>query len=91
MRLQDGARSLQYAAFFADCQHELSAVTSGMRAVLVHNLVWVGQGSAPRPSKVSTAVRAELREALKAWEADLAAGGQQKRIAFSLGKCHLKC
>jgi hypothetical protein len=87
MLLQDSARSLQYAAFFADCHHELSAVTSGMRLVLVYNLVWVGQGSAPEPCAVSTAVRTELRAALQAWEADLAAGGQQKRIAFLLGEC----
>lgn len=43
---QESDRSLQFAAFFADCEHELSPVTRGMRLVLAYNLVWVGQEGA---------------------------------------------
>jgi hypothetical protein len=35
--LQDSASSLQYAAFFADCEHELTPLTRGMRLVLTYN------------------------------------------------------
>eukprot|EP00198_Chlamydomonas_reinhardtii_P006327 XP_001695663.1 predicted protein [Chlamydomonas reinhardtii] len=33
------AAVLQYAAFYADCEHELSEVESGLRVVLAYNLV----------------------------------------------------
>jgi hypothetical protein len=76
---------MQYAAFFADCEHELSPITSGLRLVLVYNLVWVGEGPA-RTLRASSEVQAQLKEARTAWEADLAAGGKQTRIAFLLGR-----
>jgi len=84
--LQDSATSLQYAAFFADCEHELSSITSGMRLVLVYNLVWVGAlGTAPRLYKTSPA-EVKLSRALTAWQAEIDAGGRQKRIALLLGE-----
>jgi hypothetical protein len=53
---QGSERTLQYAAFFADCEHELSPISSGMRLVLVYNLVWVGQpGQAPKLHRESPA------------------------------------
>lgn len=83
---QDSSSSLQYAAFFADCEHELSAVLTGTRLVLVYNLVWVGEAAdAPRLPHKSPA-QLKLQEALQAWEDELAAGGRQRRIAFLLGE-----
>jgi len=38
----------QYAAFYADCKHELKKVTSGHRVCLVYNLVKTGSGRQPR-------------------------------------------
>ena len=56
----------QYMAFYADCQHELKAVTSGHRLCLVYNLVKVGTG--PRPSAVDSSVALrQLRSAAEAW------------------------
>jgi hypothetical protein len=38
-----------FAAFYADCVHEVLPVTSGYRLVLVYNLVWHGRGGLPEP------------------------------------------
>ena len=89
--MQDSANSVQYAAFYADCEHELSPITSGMRLVLVYNLVWVG-APADKPLLDSKTpddperTDMRLQQALQAWEDDIAAGGQQKRIALLLGE-----
>jgi hypothetical protein len=85
--LQGSDRTLQYAAFFADCEHELSPISSGMRLVLVYNLVWAGPaGDAPKLYKRSPA-EVQLARALKAWEAELedADGDAQGRMAVQLG------
>jgi len=61
-------------------------VLTGMRLVLVYNLVWVGDAAnAPRLYRKSPA-EVELNAAVKAWEADIKGGGTQKRIALLLGK-----
>ena len=36
---QDSGEQLSYTAFFADCDHELEPLTSGLRLVLAYNLV----------------------------------------------------
>ena len=57
-----------------------------MRLVLVYNLVWVGQpGQAPKLHRESPA-EVQLTRALNAWEADLADGSTQTRIALLLGE-----
>lgn len=92
--LQGSDSNLQYAAFFADCEHELSPITTGLRLVLVYNLVWVGEGPM-RTLRAGSEVQAQLKRACKAWEAELAGppvrGGKQTHIAFLLGKAHLTC
>lgn len=55
-----------YAAFYADCKHELQKVESGHRICLVYNLVKVGFGSRPRASD-STSVLKKLTAAASAW------------------------
>lgn len=40
---------IAFAAFYADCVHEVLPVTSGCRATLVFNLVRSGKGKAPEP------------------------------------------
>ncbi len=40
---------LAFAAFYADCTHEVLPVTSGNRLVLVYNLLRKGTGSPPQP------------------------------------------
>lgn len=58
---------LAWAAFYADCTHELVAVESGVRAVLVFNLVRAqgGLGAPVRDAEV-----AEVESALTAWESE---------------------
>jgi predicted 2-oxoglutarate/Fe(II)-dependent dioxygenase YbiX len=40
---------LAWAAFYADCAHEVLPITSGCRLVLVYNLLRPGKGRLPRP------------------------------------------
>ena len=44
-----GMTGFHYAAFYADCQHELCEVTRGYRMCLVYNLVYSGSGARPVP------------------------------------------
>jgi hypothetical protein len=76
---------VQYAACFADCQHELTKVQRGRRLVLAYNLVWTSEQAAPA-APGSAAARA-LLAAVQQWEAELAAGGRRRRLAFALGGC----
>jgi hypothetical protein len=85
--LQASASTFQFAAFFADCEHELLPISAGRRLVLVYNLTWEGAGSAPHAPDGSQA--AALAAAVRAWEAELTAGGGQKRLALPLGGCLL--
>ena len=60
-----GCTNFFYAAFYADCQHELKPVTKGYRLCLVYNLVYQGSGDSPVPAdneeSVSTVVSAMRR------------------------------
>lgn len=57
----------QFAAFYADCNHELKRVTSGHRLCLVYNLVQVASyGSRPRASGRSKQIR-RLKAAASKW------------------------
>ncbi len=44
---------IPYAAFFADCDHEIKPVTSGYRLALVYNLVQSGKGKALKSVRLS--------------------------------------
>ena len=58
MAAQQAWRSFAYAAFYADCQHEIKPVTSGYRVALTYNLCWTS--SAASPTQLPTAqARAE--------------------------------
>lgn len=43
------ANDLSFAAFYADCVHEVRPVTAGYRLTLIYNLLRQGGGSAPTP------------------------------------------
>jgi hypothetical protein len=45
----DEPSEIAYAAFYADCVHEVLPVTAGCRATLVFNLVPKNRGAAPSP------------------------------------------
>jgi predicted 2-oxoglutarate/Fe(II)-dependent dioxygenase YbiX len=50
--------NVQYAAFYADCQHEITPVTSGYRVCLVYNLAIAQQKTQPSAPVNSQAVDA---------------------------------
>jgi hypothetical protein len=52
---KDSEFQLQYAAFYADCQHEIKPVTEGHRVCLVYNLVAAGKKQ-PAPPENAPAV-----------------------------------
>jgi hypothetical protein len=45
-----GCVNYHYAAFYADCQHEIKTVTEGYRLCLIYNLLYTGTGSTPVPA-----------------------------------------
>jgi hypothetical protein len=49
----DGVDQVGYAAFFADCKHEVRPVTAGYRLTLIYNLIRTGAGSLPKPADYS--------------------------------------
>lgn len=57
--------SLQWAAFYADCQHEVRPLLQGHRAVLVYSLVRPGQ-PLPEPPQIGPTIE-ELRAVLGDW------------------------
>ena len=65
----DSASKIFYAAFFADCRHELRPVTSGLRLCLIYNLVHSGSTPAPSPADHSQAVP-RVVQAVKSWNDD---------------------
>jgi hypothetical protein len=68
---QEGSSSFgsQYAAFYADCKHELKKVTSGHRLCIVYNLVKVGLGMLPRVADNSSLLK-RLNAAASHWAAE---------------------
>ena len=65
----DSASKIFYAAFFADCRHELRPVTSGLRLCLIYNLVHANSAPAPSPADHSQAV-SRIVQAVRNWDAD---------------------
>lgn len=61
-----------FAAFYADCVHEVLPVTSGCRLALVFNLVRRGAGATPQPPDYGTE-RERLGALLADWRNDPAA------------------
>ncbi len=60
-----------FAAFYADCVHEVLPVVSGTRLALVYNLLRPGRGQLPQPPNY-TAEQARLAALLQAWRGALA-------------------
>ena len=58
-----------FAAFYADCQHEVLPVTSGCRLTLIYNLLRGEPGDLPRPPSYD-AERGRLAELLRRWAED---------------------
>ena len=62
----DDPAEVAFAAFYADCVHEVLPVTNGCRLILVYNLVRRGRGRAPEPPDY-TAEQARVTKLLRSW------------------------
>ena len=68
---QGNAFKTQYAAFYADCEHEIEPVTSGFRVCLVYNLATAGKQQPSAPENAGAAAQAgELLRELFAESSD---------------------
>jgi predicted 2-oxoglutarate/Fe(II)-dependent dioxygenase YbiX len=61
-----------FAAFYADCVHEVLPITSGCRLTLVYNLRRQGRGQLPEPPNYATE-QARVTALIQQWSADKAA------------------
>lgn len=66
---QEDPAEVSYAAFYADCRHEVKPVTAGHRLALVFNLVRPKTKRLPKPPHYEPAI-ARLAEALDGWNND---------------------
>jgi hypothetical protein len=74
-----------FAAFYADCVHEVLPVTSGYRMVLVYNLLRQGRGRLPQPPSY-VKEQSGLVALLQRWSASKAAPDDEtpEKLAFPL-------
>ena len=79
MRCTDPSEA-EYAAFYADCLHEVLPVTSGCRLSLVYNLLRKGKGRAPRPPSYDREMAA-LSQLLRRWGDEQAEGAEDTEEA----------
>ncbi|KAG1672198.1 hypothetical protein FOA52_002898 [Chlamydomonas sp. UWO 241] len=63
---------IRYCTFFADCEHALSAVTSGLHLVLAYNLVRTEPMSSGGGGDGGGAQVEEVHKAVRAWAAEAA-------------------
>lgn len=81
----DEPSEIAFAAFYADCVHEVLPVTSGCRATLVYNLARTGKGAAPKPPDYAgeAAAAAAL---LRRWAdgADAGSNGEPMKLIYPL-------
>lgn len=74
----EGAGEIRYAAFYADCEHEVRPIRSGFRVGLVFNLIRRGGKLAPPDER--PAVRAAA-ECLREWATG---GGAPRKLVYLL-------
>ena len=68
-----------WAAFYADCVHEVLPVTSGCRLVLVYNLLRKGKGRLPRPPSYERETAA-LGQLMRRWCDEQAPASEDRPI-----------
>jgi predicted 2-oxoglutarate/Fe(II)-dependent dioxygenase YbiX len=76
---------IAFAAFYADCVHEVRPVTAGHRVALVYNLVRHGRGAPPAPPHYA-AEEAAVTKLLGAWTDALRSpkGGEPQKVVYPL-------
>ena len=63
----DDPAEVAFAAFYADCVHEVLPITEGCRLVLIYNLVRRARGRAPEPPDYA-AEQAQVTALLRRWQ-----------------------
>jgi len=80
----DDPAEAAFAAFYADCVHEVLPVTDGYRITLVYNLVRGGRGRLPEPPDYDTQ-QARAAELLAAWRNEPPeAEGRSEKLVYLL-------
>ena len=76
---------IAFAAFYADCVHEVLPVTAGYRLALVYNLVRPGRGGPPEPPHYAAQENA-VADLLRQWTEALRSpgGGKPKKLIYPL-------
>lgn len=72
-----------FAAFYADCQHEVRPVTSGCRLVLIYNLIRHGPGRLPEPPAYD-AEQEQVEQLLGRWASDASAAAPESDSSRTL-------
>ncbi len=82
IRFDDPAQqyAVQYAAFYADCEHEVKPLRSGYRLCLVYNLVLSGSSPQKLQAPDFASQTKQLTSLLQKWKASK----QTKKLAFGL-------
>lgn len=68
---REDAGEIGYAAFYADCLHEVRPVTTGCRLTLVYNLIRTGKGKRPLPPD-HTQQQEGITKLLRPWDDQIA-------------------
>ncbi|NDZ18985.1 hypothetical protein C7T35_21950 [Variovorax sp. WS11] len=84
LRCQDPSEAA-FAAFYADCVHEVLPVTSGCRLALVYNLLRSGRSRLPKPPSYETE-QARVAALLQRWAASkpLANDASPEKLVYPL-------
>ena len=82
IRFDDPAQqyALQYAAFYADCEHEVKPLQSGYRLCLVYNLVLSGRSQEKLQAPDFAAQTSQLTALMLKWKSSK----QTEKLAFGL-------
>lgn len=72
----EDAAEVAFAAFYADCWHEVRPITAGCRLALIYNLVRPGRGKRLQPPAYDAEVN-QVAALLAQWRCELAAGSAQ--------------
>lgn len=84
----DDASEVAFAAFYADCLHEVRPVTEGCRLTLVYNLVRRGGNSVPKPPDYGR-TQGQVAALLRDWQKRMAAGEDvPQKLVYPLGHAY---
>ena len=83
---EEALATFYYAAFYAECHHEIEPVTEGYRLCLIYNLIWKGSPNdiPVPPDHQLNLVAYKIKSTLKKWEKDAGATDSPKMMVCIL-------